>query len=534
MDGVISDLLTLCNAFNTSVSRCDACVTYIKRVIFASPILNNGQEINRTEHVAKIVQELFSRDHELAEQVCERIVAFCSGVTEESRRLILQDLDSTAAKRRARLVSSTACSILSIMRASASHRRHNATTRLDVSIVLKEFQKLCSLQNGYDVYLSFIELQDSSSCISIIVELLKPCVNLLQQSSLKLDDCSLKEELKANIASAKHCCAILSDSPSQASDFWSRSVGRVASYMAKTTENHTSLLLLDVSGVMDERTIHSFHSIMSVALTLHGRASVKATNLSNEMSLNPTEEKTLSASLVAMKSIAQSSLLLRDHLVLLCPPCVLASSILIANTTEFICDVSVRFDLGIGERLEKYINLLYSGSRKYRHRLKPSLRKTDDNMRLPIAPVLHPSWYIGDGLLLPPLETMTLNMLWCQALLDVESNYKSSLVTNISRKSSDIIHALEARGAHSLSLRLVSFSISVALSRNITCDSYSRHIETISASLGERSLGGIESGITSGNIDHILSIAFLIGSLSKEKAFNVRTYIIYNSFTQCL
>jgi hypothetical protein len=520
-DGVLSDLLVLCEAFSTSVSKVDACVFLAQRIMVAKPRMLEGQELSRADHVATIVGELYSKDCELADRVGERMIAFCTETIEDARRLIIKDATFCAyAKQRAIIASSTACSVLSTMRNNATR----GTARIDVSRTLKEFQRMSKLQTGCDVFVSLTEMRDPSSCVSVIVELLRPCIKLLKQKSFKFEDGSLKEKLQPIIASAKHWCAILCDSPSSVSNLWLRSVGMAASIVAKTAENHASLLLLQVSGVLDEIMGHSsYHSVLSVALTLIGRAAVESSILSKSISSMTTDEENLSQSLLAMKSIAQASLLLREHIILFSPPSMLPPSISLTNLSEFVCDVSCRSDLGIGEKLERYIRLLQTGSRKHRHQLKRSSKILSDKKNLPTSPILHPSWYIGDGLLLRPFETLVLSMAACKSILEFDNiSTEVCHATNSPTRASDIIYMLESRGAHSTCLRLASFSDSVALSRNASL-LFSNRIESISAALAERSLGGIESGLTSGAVDHHLSISLLIGNLPKEKAFTVST-----------
>ena len=510
----------LCDAFDSSVSKVDTCVSFVHRVMVARPRTIGGHS-SRYEHVAAIMNELYLRDLELTERVGERLVALCSETLESTRHLILKEIDSNKAKQQAIIASSTACSILSVL-VKIPHRESSLNTTL-----LREFQRLSDLQTGCDVFLTLEELREPSSRVSVLVNLLNPCVALLQQESLKFEDGTLREKLKLVIASAKHWCAILCDTPSQTLNIWSRSIGTVASHVAKTTQNHACLLLLEVSGILDERTGNSsFHSVISVALTLIGRASTEASNISNSFSFTTKEGEHICASLLAMKSIAQASLLLREHIILFAPPPMLPSSITLDNLTELLSNIAARFDLGIGEKLERYMNVLQSGSRKHRHQFKISLRMLRANNMLPVAPVIHPSWYIGDGLLLP-LEILLLSMASFETILDIESNACAdfSKAINGSVKASNVIHILQSRGAHSTSLRLMSCSDSIALSRS-SCLPFSHHLETVSAALAERSLGGIESGITSGAIDHLLSVSFLIGNLSNEKAFNVRTTIL--------
>lgn len=502
----------LCDAFNASISKVDTCVSCIQRVMFARI---EGNDTGRTDHISAIMDELYLKDRDLAERVGDIMIEFCTEIIEDCRHMILQGY--TQEKQRAILASSTAHSILSVMNKKATKGSKRDSQR--ITDTLRDFHRISMLQNG-DVFLSLAELRNPASCVSVLVKLLDPCVELLQQKSF--EDRSLVGKLKPIIASAKHWCAILAESPSEVENLWSRSVGTLASTIAKTDRNHASLLLLQVSGVLQERgDCSSFHSVISVALTLFGRASEEATKIADSMTFMSKDEENLSAALRAMRSLAQASMLLREHIILFSPPSMLSSSISLVNLSEFVCDVSCRSDLGIGEKLERYVDLLRAGSRKHRQ-TKNSAKMPVDKGMLPNSPVFHPSWYIGDGLLLRPVDTLLLCMATCDNVLDFESNESAEhgLITNSSMNASDIIHVLESRGAHYTSLRLVSFSDATALSRNKACP-FSDRKASLSAALAQRSLGGMESGLTSGAIDHLLSVSFLIGNLPKETAFNV-------------
>jgi hypothetical protein len=485
--------------------------------MFAKP---SGNGTQRLDHVVALMEELYLKDFELAEDVGKMVVDFCTQTIDDCRHLIIQGINSNG-KQQAIVASSTACSILTVMSKDRKIRKHRAG-RIDVPTMLREFQRLSKLQTECGIFISHAELNNSSSCVSILTGLLDPCIDLLQRKSF--DDKSLKDNLKSIIAAAKHWCAVLCDVPSKVSTLWSRSVGTLASKIAKTTSSSASLLLLQVSGVLDERPEHSsFHSVVSVALTLFGRASMEASNLSKSMSFMSSDEENISTSLFAMKSLAQASMLLREHVILVSPPSMLSPSISLVNLAEFLCDLSCRADLGVGEKLERYINLLQSGSRKHKQLLKTCGGVLSDSRGLPNSPVLHPSWYVGDGLLLRPLDALVLSMATFESILDAESNIAPGY-SSVAMNASDIIHVLESRGAQTTALRVGSISDSVALSRNKSCV-YSDHLVSLGTALAQRSLGGIESGLTSGAVDHLLSISFLIGNLPKDTAFNVSAHL---------
>ncbi|KAL7542824.1 hypothetical protein ACHAXR_012330 [Thalassiosira sp. AJA248-18] len=543
---VLADALMLCDAF-THVSKLDTCVSLLQRTMVAkvpTTRQTNKGESTRAGQCACFMREIFSQERILAERVGERMAGYCAGTLEDCRKMILTETFVDEAKRQAVVASSTACAILFVMQdqgAVNGIRTGSSSVGFDATKLLKEFQKISKLQSGCDIFLTIEELRDPSSRASVVSDLLKPSVNLLLSRTRLLeemeDDDSLRNELKPLVATAKQWCAILCDSPTKVSQLWSRAIGTAASHVAEKSNNHASLLLLEVSGLLDEQRNgqqSSFHSIMSVVLALFTRAFSEAHHLSSSMSALVSQDETdLSTSLIAMRSMAQASLLLREHILLYCPSCILSAALSLSNLTELVCEISTRSDMGVGERLERYIDMLQTASQCRRQSytpLKKSVGMLADK-RIPSSPNLHPTWYIGDGLLLQPLEALFLSMSYCKMILDIESTSSKpnrEAVANLMQKS-EIIHTLESRGAHTTSLRLLLFSTATFMSRSSSSPSSSSCLMFPNAEmilkknncvLAERSLGGTESGLTSGNIDVLMSVSFLL-HLPKEMAFKI-------------
>ena len=146
--------------------------------------------------------------------------------------------------------------------------------------------------------------------------------------------------------------------------------------------------------------------------------------------------------------------------------------------------------------------------------------------RLPPAPNLHPTWYIGDGLLLPPLEALSLSMAYCKSMLEIESTSSSKSSQPLMEKN-DIMRLLESRGAHSTSLRVLMLSTATTMSQSSNPTMFANAENMLKNNisvLAERSLGGNESGLTSGNIDAHMSVSCLL-HLPKEMAFKVSSYV---------
>ena len=521
---VLEDVLVLTEAF-THVSKIDTCVSLLQRAMVAAPPKGSFSPTYRAEQCASFMREIYSNDAILAERVGERVVAFCAGILEDCKKMILQDNFPEEAKIQAKVACSTSCSILAVMQDQVIQgERHSNIPKL-----LKEFQIISKMQSGCGIYLTIEELRNPSSCASVVSDLLQPSVDLLRARSNSLNmekDCSVHNELIPLVATARQWCDILCGTRSQqTSQIWSRAISNVASKVAKTSTNHGSLLLLAVSGLLDERNEHSsFHAIMSVALTLCAKTF-------SEVQFISQDETDFSMAILGMRSMAQASQLLNEHILLYSPSSMLSASLSLNCLMELVCDVSIRSDMGIGTKLETYIQMLQTTSRKTRqhfnitHTNKSIVNNMLADKRLPPAPNLHPTWYIGDGLLLPPLDALSLSMAYCKSMLEIESTSRSKSRQPLMEKN-DIMRSLESRGAHSTSLRVLMLSTATSMSQSsnpIMFANVENMLKNNISVLAERSLGGNESGLTSGNIDALMSVSFLL-HLPKEMAFKVSYY----------
>ncbi len=533
---VLADAMILCDAF-IHVSKLDACVYLLQQ-----SMVSNGEKSSRAGLCASFMRELYLVDECLAESVGDRMAGFCSGVLEDCRKMILRQTFLVESKHQAEVACLTACAILSVMQNNTGRHRVLNIKESTIPQLLKDFQKISMLQSGCNLFLTIDELRTPSCCARVVSDLLQPCVDLLltRKILLETEDFFLRDELRPLVATAKQWCAILCDSSSQTSHVWSCAIRDAASQVAKISTNHASLLLLEISGLLDELDGYaSFHSIISVSLTLFARALSEASHIVRPTSFISQDESDLVASLIAMRNIAQASLLLREHVLRQSPSCMLSSSLSLGNLSELFCDISTRADFGIGERLEKYIDMLKAVSQQiHQQSYNPYTNKSKmlADKRLPTAPNLHPSWYMVDGLLLQPLEALFISMSCCKAMLDIESSADLEVRNQFAEKSR-IMQLLEFRGAHATSLRVLMLTTATILSTaglpayqlassprvDAALENNANTAISNTSVIAVRSLGGNESGLTSGSIDAQMSVAFLL-HLPKETAFKVSSF----------
>ncbi|KAL7557098.1 hypothetical protein ACA910_009189, partial [Epithemia clementina (nom. ined.)] len=142
----------------------------------------------------------------------------------------------------------------------------------------------------------------------------------------------------------------------------------------------------------------------------------------------------------------------------------------------------------------------------------------DQHQTIVEQPVLNPLWYVGDGLMLPPNETLVLAS-WSFRELQINKNRGRS-------GTLELLDLACLQGSHSVALRIMATTLARDTSCKQrcgwpSCDEGLLHIydETI-LRLAERCLGGSTGGMTSGVIDSQLATSFLL-AMSKKTAFKL-------------
>jgi hypothetical protein len=275
-------------------------------------------------------------------------------------------------------------------------------------------------------------------------------------------------------------------------------------------------------------------AILSVALSLCRRASDGTAS-----GLEYDDDETLSK----MKDVIRASSLVQDYALLGCPKRTLKALVSLGLLTETASQVVVRADEGVGESLEVFSEKLRQEARARRHHSATvHCRLIEgnciDTLRVS-KPLLHPSWYVGDGLLLSPREALSWSVAFCRDLFSFWHQTGASIDCGMDG-AVGLHRFLGDRGAHAVALRISSVFSSIALSTKefpqafdgaILGDAFVRQQRDTIKSLCERSLGGSGSGITSMTIDSQLAVSFLL-SLPIKIAFKVRasnTQIVPNS-----
>ena len=553
----IQDALALCDAF-THLSKADACVLILRRMALSSPPEANADDkVFRADQCASLLRHLYTKDPILAEEVgvetcmyLSEAVQDCSPMMGEASSITkqLKQKDGKAAAR-------AAMSIVSVMQENASKlgRVHKADASKAMllggtsswSALLQKFQSIYELQSTFSIYLSLSDLENKTMQDEVCRLLLRPAVDLLDGDEVDADsDVSAQmSALKESLSCARRGIGLLfAENGQGASKLWCKAIGNQAMHLAMSSrDDSSSVAFLVASGLLDAlSTDAAFDAIYSVATAHCIRASKEASSQASDVlcredtnSVEAEDEGVSQKSvLLAMRCIIRASSVLEDHALRFCPRRLLGPLVSLTGLVDTISQVLARGDGGSGEEMVTFRAQLDRHSSNRRENIPDPARSDRFSAEessgqgggaLPITPPNHSNWYVGDGLLLPPLESLQLCMVYCKKFM--------TLIRSTHGCDSDdrsIYDFLNDRGAHTIALRLRASSSAIELVSDndispfdVDCSMLSdAGFSNESKFLVERSLGGSGSGITSGSIDSELALAYLL-TLPMKTAFKV-------------
>jgi hypothetical protein len=212
------------------------------------------------------------------------------------------------------------------------------------------------------------------------------------------------------------------------------------------------------------------------------------------------------------KNIVRAASLLFDNAFIAASSDEIGRVVSLGGAFEFVCQVFCQLDEGFGEEIGSFRKLLasdnWTGAWNPRRALEP-----DGFNKKSLRTLLHPSWYVGDGILLAPQQALSSCLQYCEQALH---GFLEPCVVPLNR-------LMKSSGAHNLRLRLiVTCMIGSHAPRDIAHkdSDVADDVKATLSSLAERSLGGTGTGITSGIVDSQLSVAFLV-ALPVKSAFRL-------------
>jgi hypothetical protein len=223
-----------------------------------------------------------------------------------------------------------------------------------------------------------------------------------------------------------------------------------------------------------------------------------------------------------MEKINIAASLVRDRALLFHVDTNLGAVVNLFAILDFVSQIVTRADEGIGEQQDQLQRILQMEAWQSRPTEDDAVYGKEATSSSLCLPLLHPSWYIGDGLLLPPSLALDQALTFSKAILFSDDNDNST---------AELFEVLSERGAHFLSLRALCMWSSVSASRarytdhNLCTESLLDGFRSANFSLTERCLGGGGKGITNAKIDSELAVSFLLALPSK---------LAFKAFKACL
>ena len=509
-EAVLHDALDLADAFY-HLSRLDACTALCCQAISGGCV----------DVCASIVEKIYEKDVALGDSTCTRVVSFCIELVSENSKDAHLNLPTSRVEKQkesAICASAAACAIISIAFAKSRATASESTTinhcsKIDVPYLesLKsDFMRINELQRNHAVFLSLEDLRCTSTLLEVAASLMNPVVTAYVSGDPAV--------WTVKLSKARRACSLLAvagDCPEM--EFWCAVASIVSSPFKWAHDDGRCLEFLNDVGVLgglQASNSISSRTILSVAFSLCLKGSHQAR--SKQAGFNENFGRAVS--------------LVHDYSLAACPEHLLLQAQSLSTLTETVWHVLLRGDEGVGEKLEVFRKKLLFQSWASRDCVEVFKQDMDEKSSLLLpsfcrSPGLHPTWYIGDGLLLPPSESMSRSVKFCKDILSTLAVSTRKFVPLASGGIHEMIQFLFHRGALSVGLRVLSCSSAILLCSGVPDNAFEALTDSVQdgfASSVERSLGGTGNGITNNMVDSQLAVSALL-ALPIKKAFKVST-----------
>ena len=530
----LDDALILCDAF-THLSKIDACVLFLKRVSLA-PVPKGSPPhcTSRAEQCSGIIRDLCSRDPVLAEKVGEEACLFFAEVAQDGGPMFGKA--SSEVKRRmqndSKAATNAAIAIIGVLQENIPKSTRTHWKRISIlkgagagcwTSLLHQFRCLQTFQADYSVFLSLSDLANNYEMRDQVARrLLGPSIEIIDNLNGKIN---LSMELKDALGHARRGIDLFFSDDRKALSYWSEMICDYSVHLILVGSNDAyGTLLLNASGLLDDLAVESaFDVVYRVVVAYCIRASKETSAYaridSEDDVLNDTNENSI---MFAMRCIVRAASLLEERGLQLCTDRLLPTILSLTSLTQSVSQVLVKGDGGYGERISEFQLELHEGGRKRKayapqviERHAHKIKKTNNLS----TPSLH-DWYVGDGLLLPPVQSLSHVTSYCRKLMNCVHSMHEIRNPNTENK---VYQFLDSRGAHTISLRLRahSFSEGMAVEDSGEDASFDENLAEQMKCLAQRSLGGSGTGITSGSIDSQLAFSYLLSLPQTKTAFEV-------------
>ncbi|KAG7360761.1 hypothetical protein IV203_035860 [Nitzschia inconspicua] len=392
-ESVLSDVLDLCEAFH-HLSVEDGC-----GLLLQNTILGGNQE-----QASKILEELYRRNKGTAHQVYSRAVTFCIDLVDDYTAQLhdycglTQELDgSESDSLRHDLMAYTSCALtltkvaLSQSRFMLSGNAGSGFTSTHFNVehledLSRKLERVKTLQSDFRIFLRISDLDRPEKSVEVVTRILSDIVDPYEIGE--------RDEINKVASLARRVCSLLAtDSLNETKLLFSAAINP-ARELALTSGGLKSLNLFSDLGISETSGCEvASRCCMSLSMTLCMRSTQKKDSLSSDQ-------------LCSMKGVAMAASLLQDYALPKCEVDVLGSATSLSCLIDLISQVLFRADEGCGEQLDFFRKKLLANAATKESSVASCSSSTNcvqyleelANIR---APSFHPTWYVGDGLLLP-------------------------------------------------------------------------------------------------------------------------------------
>ena len=498
IETIFLDALDLCEAF-TDLSKTEASIHILQRAVISG----------NSERCKILANEMFQFNTTLAVLACDQAIEYACDALADLESKVLSKFEATC--KAAKEVSISTCKaaliVADILKSNESRNRGKGSI-----IAGRQHQdwhglltRVSQLQEHHDTFISPLCLLSSQYRFTKAkqkIESLLKFPNIQDFSCISLTD------------GKRICKLFVGPNQDEASQLYHCIIGEIALTLIWKHDHIFVLNFIRSGGLLEDHdNVASSRALVAIVMLLCTKASIgQCTELSSR---DDTVES-------FMMNIISASSVIQEHVIVDCPEVMLEEVSTLAVLTTTAKEVLKRLDGGVGERLN---DMEYAWSTTTKN--SSPIKLTQHNGALPSLPKLHPSWYIGDGLLLPPDDASAACISYCNEELAMLSFVTKSKNTEIVGLSGTLAfhRLLSDRGAHSYALSIVSRSFATFVSTfddsDVDClwQSIESSQETV-RHLTERSLGGSGNGITSVIVDSELAVPYIL-SLPIKLAFKV-------------
>lgn len=489
----INDVLDLCEAFIHLPKR-DSIVS----------LMRQGVVQGDAGLCMDLMNTLYEKEASFADAVLVGALSFILEILSEVCSL---ESMSTTNKEVAKKASEIGCGLLDV----ALQRGRGLSSSFDSDIhcfingdTLAEFRAQFLRQHElmtYSLFLSMSDLLNPRKQIETTTIALQWAVNAFVENDYK--------RFVTGIKKAERVCMLLTGRNSEEKqDIWKVATSCVAELLVFEVDTVRFGEYLHGSGLFDgERNGVACRGLLRLALSL---CADRGQDIYEETVTKEAFEMSLAASLI------------RDHAIHLCDSITLPSVIDIDSFFDPCHVVLTMTDNGLGDRIIQFRESLVTMS----SRTTPGQYRQSESALGALTihqPSMHPTWYHGDGLLLPPEQTTSILKWFCRSTIQ--------RTKNPSQASAELQRLLSEKGSNFSRLRILNtfwskflvipgLHVSINISEEVTAN-----FENSIQSLAERSVGGTGVGMTNGVIDSELSVAFLL-LLPVKLAYKIYTSTI--------